>query len=404
MQNFRYSALTKTGEVVTGSLSAASASEVALRIEYLGLIPIETVRADGGRKGSRWTLSLAASPRFEDVTFFTGDLALLLKTGARINEALELVATDADAGRLRPVISKITSAILGGDSFADALAHHPALFPPMYVALARVGETSGNLVPVLEALAAERTRAEALRRKVADALRYPAFVLSAAAAVMVFFLTFVLPQFGAVLRDFNAKLDPVVSGFLSLSDFFAAHAQALGAGFVSLAVACWLLLRRPGVRAAILEALGRFPLVGRILSYHRTAVFCRNLSILLTSGVTLTATLRILADMMATTGRSKAWRATVDLVRRGGKLSDALGETQALPAMAVRTLRLGEDSGQLPVLAERIAGYYEAKLQRSLDRLVGVIGPLAIVAISIIVGGLIVSIMTALMSVSQVVG
>ncbi len=108
--------------------------------------------------------------------------------------------------------------------------------------------------------------------------------------------------------------------------------------------------------------------------------------------------------MMATTGRSKAWRATVDLVRHGGKLSDALAETQALPAMAVRTLRLGEESGQLPMLAERIAGYYEAKLQRSLDRLVGVIGPAAIIVISVIVGGLIVSIMTALMSVNQMVG
>jgi general secretion pathway protein F len=404
MLNFRYSALTKTGEVVSGSISAASAAEVAVRIEYLGLIPIETVRDDGGEARSRWTLELVASPRFEDVTFFTGDLALLLKTGARINEALELVATDADAGRLRPTISKITSAILGGESFGDALAHHPTLFPPMYVALVRVGETSGNLVPVLEALAAERARAEALRRKVADALRYPIFVFCAAAAVMTFFLTFVLPQFAGVLRDFHAKLDPVVSGFLSLSDFFSSHAQALGAGFVVVATATWLLLRRPGVRTAIVEALGHFPLVGRILSFHRTAVFCRNLGILLASGVTLTATLRILADMMATTGRSKAWRSTVDLVRHGGKLSDALIETQALPAMAVRTLRLGEESGQLPMLAERIAGYYEAKLQRSLDRLVGVIGPAAIILISVIVGGLIVSIMTALMSVNQMVG
>ncbi len=404
MLNFRYSALTKTGEVVSGSISAASAAEVAVRIEYLGLIPIETVRDDGGEARSRWTLELVASPRFEDVTFFTGDLALLLKTGARINEALELVATDADAGRLRPTLSKITSAILGGESFADALAHPPTLFPPMYVALVRVGETSGNLVPVLEALAAERARAEALRRKVADALRYPIFVFCAAAAVMTFFLTFVLPQFAGVLRDFHAKLDPVVSGFLSLSDFFSSHAQALGAGFVVVATATWLLLRRPGVRTAIVEALGHFPLIGRILSFHRTAVFCRNLGILLASGVTLTATLRILADMMATTGRSKAWRATVDLVRHGGKLSDALAETQALPAMAVRTLRLGEESGQLPMLAERIAGYYEAKLQRSLDRLVGVIGPAAIILISVIVGGLIVSIMTALMSVNQMVG
>jgi general secretion pathway protein F len=404
MMNFRYQALTQTGEIVSGSLAAANASEVAHRIEYLGLIPIETVQEDGKRQGSKWNLEFASSPRAEDVTFFTGDLALLLKTGARINEALDLVATDSDIGRLRPTIAKITSTILGGESFADALAHHPALFSQMYVALVRVGETSGNLVPVLEALTAERVRSEALRGKVSEALRYPAFVLSAAAAVLSFFLTFVLPQFGAVLRDFNAKLDPIVVGFLALSDFAAANKAALGAGFVAIAVSLWLLLRRPGVRSAIMDAATHLPLINKILSYHRTAVFCRNLGVLLAAGVTLTATLRILADMMATTGRSEAWRATVDLVRHGGKLSDALSETQAIPPMAIRTLRLGEESGQLPMLSERIASYYENKLQRSLDRLVGVIGPAAIIGISIIVGGLIVSIMTALMSVSQVVG
>ena len=222
---------------MSGSISAPTAEEVAHRIEYLGLIPIETIRDDGAATGARWDFSFLSRPRPEDVTFFTGDLALLLKTGARINEALELVSNDSDVGRLRPTIAKITAAILSGENFADALAHHPSLFPPMYIALVRVGEASSTLVPILEALSAERIRAEALRRRVSDALRYPAFVLSAAAAVLLFFLTFVLPQFGTVLRDFNAKLDPIVLGFLALSDAFAAHREALVAGLLVLVAA-----------------------------------------------------------------------------------------------------------------------------------------------------------------------
>ncbi len=207
-----------------------------------------------------------------------------------------------------------------------------------------------------------------------------------------------------MLRDFNAKLDPVMVAFLGLSDLLRAHTQALAATLVILIGGGWYVLRQPIVRGSILEALAHLPLVGKVLSFHRTSIFCRNLGVLLGSGVALTTTLRILADMMATTGRSPAWSKTGDLVRHGGRLSDALAETKAVPAMAVRTLRLGEESGQLPMLAERIAEFYEAKLQRSLDRLVGVIGPVAIIGISIIVGGLIVSVMTALMSVSQVVG
>lgn len=404
MANFRYRAMTRNGEVVNGSLAASSAAEVAERVEYLGLIPIETIRDDRPAASQRLTLAFLSRPRPEDVTVFTGDLGLLLQTGARINDALELLSSDADIGRLRATVGKLASDILSGESFANALARHPVLFSPMYIELARVGEASGTLVNILEVLAAERTRAEALRRRLTDALRYPAFVLAAAGAVLLFFLTFVLPQFGAVLRDFNAKLDPIVVGFLNLSDFLRAHTVAVFASLVTLIGGGWVLVRQPKVRAFILDALAHVPFFSRILNFHRTSVFCRNLGVLLASGVPLTVTLRILADLMATTGGSAAWTKTVDLVRHGGKLSEALAKTQAIPPMAIRTLRLGEDSGQLPMLAQRVAEFYEAKLQRSLDRLVGIAGPVAIVSISIIVGGLIVSIMTALMSVSQIVG
>ncbi|WP_036259490.1 type II secretion system F family protein [Methylocapsa aurea] len=404
MASFRYRALTHNGEVVSGTISAPTAAEVAHRIEYLGLIPIETISDEAAKPGVSWDFSFLSRARPGDVTIFTGDLALLLKTGARINDALELFSADSDIDRLRPTVSKITASILAGESFADALGHHPDLFPPMYLALVRVGEASSTLVHILEVLGTERVRSEALRRRLSDALRYPAFVLGAASAVLLFFLVFVLPQFANVLRDFNAKIDPALAAFLSLSDVLKDHTAALAAGLVILIGGGWYLLRQPKVWGWIMEAIAHVPIVNRILSFHRTSVFCRNLGVLLGSGVPLTSTLRILADMMATTGRSAAWSRTVDLVRHGGKLSDALAETQAIPPMAIRTLRLGEESGQLPMLAERIAEFYEAKLQRSLDRVVGIVGPAAIVGISIIVGGLIVSVMTALMSVSQVVG
>jgi general secretion pathway protein F len=128
------------------------------------------------------------------------------------------------------------------------------------------------------------------------------------------------------------------------------------------------------------------------------------LGILLSSDVTLTATLRILVDIMAVTGRVDPWKTASDKVRHGGKLSDALAAQAILPPMAIRMLRIGEETGQMPVLSARIADFYEAKLQRSLDRIVGIIGPLAIVTISVVVGGLIVSVMTALLSITQVVG
>jgi general secretion pathway protein F len=402
--SFRYRALTQGGEVVSGSISATTAAEVARRIEYLGLVPIDTVVEESAAATTRARASLAGRARSEDVTVFTLDLALLLKAGARLDDALELLAADIDIGRLRPTVAKVRASVLSGESFADALAHHPALFPPMYVALIRVGEASGALDQILEVLANERARAEALRRKLGDALRYPLFLLFAAFAVLVFFLFFVLPQFAAVLRDFGAKLDPFVTAFIGLSDFLRENKDMVLGGLAAVLLAVWLIGRRPGVRIAVVTRLVRLPLIRSVAMFHRTALFCRNLGVLLGAGVPLTATLRILGDMMSTSSDPAIWNATVERVRQGGKLSDALGENDALPPMAVRMLRLGEETGQLPTLAGRVAEFYQAKLHRSLDRIVGIVGPAAIVTIAVVVGGLIVSVMTSLLSVTQVIG
>ncbi len=140
MPTFQYRALTQVGEVVTGSLDATSIAEVNRRVEYLGLLPIEaaTARNDKFGGGALTALRLRG-PRAEDVTIFTADLSLLLHTGARINDALELLASDAEMSRMRPTAAALESSILSGDSFGEAISKYPKIFPPIYVALIRIG-------------------------------------------------------------------------------------------------------------------------------------------------------------------------------------------------------------------------------------------------------------------------
>lgn len=404
MPNYRYRALNGNGELVSGAIAASAPGDVAQRIERLGLVLVDNVTLEEGGGSARSVFSIFNQPTAEDVTIFTRDLALLLRAGARINDGLELLAADRDFGRLRAVVADIRSHVVAGESFADALSRHEGLFPAMYVVLIRVGEASGSLDQVLEVLADERVRTEALKRRLTDAMRYPMFVLGAAGCVLLFFLTFVLPQFAGVLQDFGAKVDPVLLTFMNMSVFLRNNSDLALAGLAAVIAGGWLLLRQQEVRRSITNAVTGLPAIRQVMTAYRTSLFCRNLGVLLGSGVNLTTTLRILVDMMSTAGPSAVWTAAADRVRHGAKLSDALAETQALPAMAVRMLRLGDETGQLPMLAGRVAEFYEAKLQRTLDRVVGIAGPAAIMVISIVVGGLIVSVMTALMSVSQMVG
>src|SRR5712671_1372644 len=134
MPNYRYRALNSNGELVSGAIAASAPDDVAQRIERLGLVLVDNVTLEEGGAARR-TFSLFNRPKAEDVTVFTRDLALLLRAGARINDGLELLASDPDFGRLRPVVADIRSRVVSGESFAEALSRYEVLFPPMYVAL-----------------------------------------------------------------------------------------------------------------------------------------------------------------------------------------------------------------------------------------------------------------------------
>src|SRR5436305_9820105 len=258
MPNYRYRALNSNGELVSGAIAASAPGDVAQRVERLGLVLVDNVTLEEGGPAHR-AFSLFNKPKAEDVTIFTRDMALLLRAGARINDGLELLAADRDFGRLRPVVADIRSRVVAGESFAEALSRHEGLFPAMYVALIRVGEASGSLDQVLEVLADERSRTEALKRRLGEAIRYPLFVLGAAGCVLLFFLTFVLPQFAGVLQDFGAKVDPIILSFLTLSTVLRSNSDAVLGGIAIAIAAAWLLLRQPGIRRGFTTALTRLP-------------------------------------------------------------------------------------------------------------------------------------------------
>src|SRR5947209_13690860 len=264
MPNYRYRAINANGELVSGAIAAPAPGDVAQRVERLGLVLVDNVTLEEGGSAGR-ALGLFGKPKAEDVTLFTRDLALLLRAGARINDGLELLAADKDFGRLRPVVADIRSRVVSGESFAEALARHEALFPAMYVALIRVGEASGSLDQVLEVLADERTRTEALKRRLGEAIRYPLFVLGAAACVLLFFLTFVLPQFASVLTDFGAKVDPFILGFLNFSTFLRSNSDAVLALVAAVIGGSWLLLRQPGIRRGMVNGFTRVPAVRQVM-------------------------------------------------------------------------------------------------------------------------------------------
>lgn len=400
MTAFSYRALTAEGQLQLGQLNAATADDVLLILNQRGLIPVSVKprRAEGGLLGSLLSRSVPGS----QVTRMLADLSIMLNAGIRIDEALGIMDSEFDNGRLQPVILRMRAELANGRSFSQALEDWPALFPAFQVAMVKVAESSGKLPMLLARIAEERQRFERLSARVGEALRYPAVLFLGTIAVMIFFLVGVMPQFAPILQNVGKK-DALLETMFAVSNFVRTEGELLMALAAGLLLGGFLLMRRPAFKDAVMTGIKRLPGISDIARSYRTARFSRLLGIMVETGITAPTAIRLISDTIehGPRARARAERAS-DAVRQGQRFSSAL-EILQMPPLAVRMLRIGEQSGELAALAYKVAEFYELRLEQSLSRLVGFVGPAAVTLISVLIGGMIVSMMSTLMSFNDMV-
>jgi general secretion pathway protein F len=398
MPQFRYRALTPAGEIVVGEVDAPSRDEVVRRIEYLGHIPIEAEAATQGMFGARGRTGKPPRPR--DVTIFLRQLALLVGSGLTLEGALQTLADDTTKAMVR-FASALRSSISAGDSFAEALDQHPTVIEPAYVAMVRAGEASGKLDAVLRAIVEDRTRRELLNERFSAAIRYPIFLVTSAVLILLFFLIYVVPQFEPVFKDLGARLNSGAAFVLAASDWLRTNLDLFLGICLAVVLSMWLVLMNRDRRARIMSALASIPGIAGPMSDRRTARIIGTLGLLVSNGVALPATLKILREVITEPRLVSAIDNVHDQLRNGRRFADALAETDLLPPLAVRMLRVGDETGDLASIAAHASQFYEHKLGIGLDRLMGAIGPVTIVFVSVVIGALVVSIMSALLNITE---
>jgi general secretion pathway protein F len=399
MPQFRYRAVTPGGEFVAGEVEAPSRQEVLRRIEYLGHITIEAELARPGiLAGNRGFLAARAKSR--EVTAFLRELALLLHARLTLEAALQTLGDDAAKGLAR-FAGAVRASIAAGESFADALERHPTVIEPAYVAMVRAGEASGNLDLIMHAIVEDRVRRHLLAERIGSAVRYPCFLIGSAAVILVFFLIYVVPQFEPVLKDLGASLNSGAAFVVAASAWLRGNADLVLGTCVALILTTWLTFKRPQTRRMMIAALSSMPGVAGLVGDRRTARLLGTLSLLVENGVALPTALRILRDIVTEPRYTAAAERVHEQVRNGRRFAEALADTDLLPSLAVRMLRVGDETGDLASIARHAAQFYEHKLGSGLDRLMGAIGPVVIILVSIVIGGLIVSIMSALLSITD---
>ena len=400
MPAFEYQALDAAGKLLSGTMEAETRAEVMAQLDRSGWTPI-AAKPKAVSAGRSWRDLLTPEPRPEDITAMTLDLAMLLKGGVALNEALAILIQMEGKGWLVAVLRELNVALSHGKSFSQALGGHPRLFPPIYVKMVEVAETAGRLEEALTALAAERQRGERLKKRFVSAISYPLFLVGAAIAVLFFVLIYLIPKFEVALQGFRERIEPSALVVFNMSAFLNRNLDAVVIGMAALLGAAMVANRLGRERGLWLRLVAALPLSRSVLAHELTVTFCRTLAILVRNGVDISTALRLIRGVVRLPGAAvEIDRVTAD-VRQGKRLSEALTRGKLFPRHVVQMLRVGEEAGDLADSAGRVAVFYEAKLDTALGRVIVVVGPAVMVVVSVLIAWLIISVMTALMSIND---
>ena len=395
---FRYEAVDSGGRTVRGTLNASDRLAAARALRGQGLVPtlVSTSTSSGlapqiGRvfRGHRTVLR------------FTEDLATLLDAGVALERALSIAAETADNEDESALASQILGAVRGGGSLADALALRPEYFSRLYVNSVRTGEVAGELPLVMAQLASFERGRERLRTEILTAAAYPVLLLIVGATSILVILMYVVPKFATSF--FSTGFEPPVSMRLLIAASTVAQEWwpilLLLPAIAVLGIWAWAL-SEPG-RLRLDSLLLRAPLLGRSLRRAETARFARAMSTLLAAAVPMVDALGVARSVLANRAMNRALGTVVRRVRRGEGLSGPVERSGAFPALAARLLAVGEETGELARMFERLAETYDRQTRESLKRFTALFEPLVILALGILVGIMILSILTAITSVQR---
>ncbi len=409
MSVYLYRAVDGQGELVEGTGTGASREEVAAELQERGWIPLEIApagerghsdKSESARRSFTWLRSWS-SGGVGTATELTRQLAVLVQAGLPLDRSLEILLELERGGPLEQPISDIWDALRNGRPFSEALADHPPLFTPLYISLVRAGEASGALGQVLGELAEHLERLQDLRSRVRSALIYPALLLSVAVSSILILLIWVIPRFEEMFSGLGATMPLPTQIVIATGNFLADYWFLLLLVVLSFALLARALLRFPAVREHWDAALLGLPFVGMLVARIQLARFSRTLGTLLRNGIPLVEAIALSAGTVSNVVYQRAIHGIDARLRQGETLTSALSNTgERIPALAIHMVRVGEETGRLDEMLLRMAEIYERESDVSVQRYVAVLEPALILLLGVLIGGIVISVLVAILSIN----
>ncbi|MGZ3253816.1 MAG: type II secretion system inner membrane protein GspF [Burkholderiaceae bacterium] len=405
MPVFRYEAVDDVGKTKKGVVNADSARAARVDLRGQGLVPVKldiiTTQVDAEGKTKRRAFGDKLSTN--ELALFTRQLASLLEASLPLEQAFSALLEQAERTYVRDLIASIRSEIMSGSSLSDALSQHPDDFAEIYRALVSSGEQIGQLARVLSRLADYIERRNALVQKVRLAFTYPAIVTVVAFAIVIFLLTYVVPQIVSVFASTKQKLPLLTVIMLAVSDFVRNYGLIVG-GILIAAFFIWRnALKNPVIKHRWHSWLLTAPLYGKFERSLNTARFASTLAITTGSGVPILRALQTSRDTLSNVAmRDQVEEATAS-VREGIGLARALSAHKHFPPMLIHMIRAGEVTGELPAMLERASSAQESDLERRALTIAGLLEPALILVMGVVVLLIVLAVLMPIIEINQLV-
>ncbi|GIB74461.1 type IV pilin biogenesis protein PilC [Vibrio cholerae] len=400
LKNYRWKGISSNGKKVSGQMLAISEIEVRDKLKD------QHVQIKKLKKGSVSLLArLTHRVKSKEITILTRQLATMLTTGVPIVQALKLVGDNHRKAEMKSILAQITKSVEAGTPLSKAMRTASAHFDTLYVDLVETGEMSGNLPEVFERLATYREKSEQLRAKVIKALIYPSMVVLVALGVSYLMLTMVIPEFESMFKGFGAELPWFTQQVLKLSHWVQAYSLW---AFIAIAAAIFGLkaLRKNSFQIRLKTSrLGlKFPIIGNVLAKASIAKFSRTLATSFAAGIPILASLKTTAKTSGNVHFETAINEVYRDTAAGMPMYIAMRNTDAFPEMVLQMVMIGEESGQLDDMLNKVATIYEFEVDNTVDNLGKILEPLIIVFLGTVVGGLVVAMYLPIFNLMSVLG
>jgi type II secretory pathway component PulF len=397
MALYAYQAFSKDGKKIQGLLDAPSVEIVKEQLANRGLFPITVQLAPQGARAGFFTRLFGMRITTKNKVLFTNQLAILLKAGVPLLQALELLADQVE-GSLRNITIAIKDDVKEGSSFANALSKYPKIFPNLYIQLVRAGESSGNLEPILTRLSDYLERSDAIRKKISGALQYPIIQLCAALIVVVGMINFVVPNIAQALAGQDQELPMLTKTMVAIADFISGYYLVLIIGLIII-VALYKYWASTSQGGIMLDRIKLYiPLVKHITKTNAVVQFSYTLGMLLEGGVNLAEALDIVCAVIDNKILTDLLKKARDNIVKQGKIAQYLQQTNVFPPIAIYLIKTGEETGQLDAMLLTVARNFEQDLNELIDKLTAAIAPIMLVVVGGLVGLIILSIMQPIFS------